>query len=145
MRRMGIVIALGCLAAPACAEQAPALPAKVESAIKARLEAGQYAALTIVVVADGQAAIYPFGELGSGKAPAADTVFEIGSVTKTMTATLLADQVQRGKLKLDAPVASLLPGLRILRTPARRLRWRTSPPSARACPGCPRIWRCRPG
>lgn len=113
MRRMGIVIALGCLAPPAYAAQTPALSARVESAIEARLGADQYSALTIVVVEDGQAAIYPFGKLGSGKAPTADTVFEIGSVTKTMTATLLADQVQRGKLKLDTPVAALLPGFRV--------------------------------
>lgn len=113
MRRTGIAIALGCLAIQAYAAQAPVLPAKVERAIEARLEAGQYSALAIVVVEDGQAAIYPFGKLGNGKVPAADTVFEIGSITKTMTATLLADEVRRGKLKLDAPVASLLPGFRI--------------------------------
>ncbi len=113
MRRIGIAVALGALVSPAYAAQAPALPAPVESAIKARLGAGQYAALTVVVVDDGQAAIYPFGKLSNGKAPAADTVFEIGSVTKTMTATLLADRVQRGKVKLDAPVASLLPGFRM--------------------------------
>ncbi len=42
-------------------------------------------------------------------APDAGTVFEIGSVTKTFTATLLADMVRRGEVRLDQPVAALLP------------------------------------
>lgn len=36
------------------------------------------------------------------------SVFEIGSVSKVFTSTLLAHQVQKGKLKLDQPVKSLL-------------------------------------
>src|SRR4051812_6631627 len=38
-----------------------------------------------------------------------DTLFEIGSVTKTFTALLLADMVERGQMKLDDPVAKYLP------------------------------------
>ncbi len=38
-----------------------------------------------------------------------DTVFEIGSVTKVFTSLLLADMVQKGEVKLDTPVANLLP------------------------------------
>lgn len=38
-----------------------------------------------------------------------DTVFEIGSITKTFTALLLQDMVQRGEMKLDDPVAKYLP------------------------------------
>ena len=37
------------------------------------------------------------------------TAFEIGSITKTMTATLLADLIERGQMKLDAPLADYLP------------------------------------
>ena len=40
--------------------------------------------------------------------PDGDTVFEIGSVTKVFTSTLLADLVVRGELELDTPVQSLL-------------------------------------
>ena len=39
----------------------------------------------------------------------ADTVFEIGSVTKSFTDLLLADMVRRGEVKLDDPVAKYLP------------------------------------
>ena len=38
-----------------------------------------------------------------------DTVFEIGSVTKTFTGLLLQDMVERGQMKLDDPVAKYLP------------------------------------
>jgi serine-type D-Ala-D-Ala carboxypeptidase/endopeptidase len=38
-----------------------------------------------------------------------DTVFEIGSVTKTFTTLLLQDMVQRGDMKLEEPVGKYLP------------------------------------
>lgn len=38
-----------------------------------------------------------------------NTIFEIGSVTKTMTSFLLADAIQRLEAKLDDPVQSYLP------------------------------------
>ena len=44
-------------------------------------------------------------------------VFEIGSITKIFTATLLAQQVQKGTLKLDEPVRRLVPF--DLKTPQR--------------------------
>jgi CubicO group peptidase (beta-lactamase class C family) len=44
-------------------------------------------------------------------------VFEIGSVTKTFTATLLADMVKRGLISLDDPVAKYLP--KNVKMPAR--------------------------
>jgi serine-type D-Ala-D-Ala carboxypeptidase/endopeptidase len=37
------------------------------------------------------------------------TAFEIGSVTKTMTAALLAELITRGEVTLDDPIAKLLP------------------------------------
>jgi D-alanyl-D-alanine-carboxypeptidase/D-alanyl-D-alanine-endopeptidase len=37
------------------------------------------------------------------------TAFEIGSVTKTMTAALLAEYIARGEVTLDDPIAKLLP------------------------------------
>ncbi len=37
------------------------------------------------------------------------TAFEIGSVTKTMTAALLAEFIARGEVTLDDPIAKLLP------------------------------------
>ena len=46
-----------------------------------------------------------------------DTVFELGSVTKTFTTLLLQDMVERGEVKLDDPVAKYLP--ESVKVPAR--------------------------
>jgi CubicO group peptidase (beta-lactamase class C family) len=43
----------------------------------------------------------------------ADTVFEVGSVTKIFTALLLADMVQRGDLALDDPLSKYLPEVKV--------------------------------
>jgi CubicO group peptidase (beta-lactamase class C family) len=43
------------------------------------------------------------------------TVFQIGSTTKTFTATLLMQEVEAGRLDLDAPVRRYLPELRLQR------------------------------
>jgi len=40
-----------------------------------------------------------------GPAPDADSLFEIGSVTKVLTALLLAESVRRGEASLDTPLA----------------------------------------
>jgi serine-type D-Ala-D-Ala carboxypeptidase/endopeptidase len=45
-------------------------------------------------------------QLGS---PSPDTIFEIGSVTKVFTATVLADMVEEGLVALDDPVQRYLP------------------------------------
>jgi CubicO group peptidase (beta-lactamase class C family) len=46
---------------------------------------------------------------GSGREADGDTVFFIGSVSKTFTALLLEDMVERGDMKMDDPVARYLP------------------------------------
>ena len=38
-----------------------------------------------------------------------DTIFEIGSITKTMTATILADMILRGEVGPDDPISKYLP------------------------------------
>src|SRR6266571_4950782 len=55
--------------------------------------------------------IFSAGKLdnGTGHDVNGDTVFFIGSVSKTFTALLLQDAVERGEMKLDDPVAKYLP------------------------------------
>lgn len=48
-------------------------------------------------------------DLSTGTPATVDTLYEIGSVTKTFTATLLAMLVDEGRLQLDDPVAPFLP------------------------------------
>lgn len=101
------------LAASFCSAHAGTLPERVRKAAQERVDAGWYPTLVIAYVDGDKSEVDAFGKLDGGKAPDADTVFEIGSITKTFSATLLAEAVQSGQLKLDEPVAKLLPGFKI--------------------------------
>jgi CubicO group peptidase (beta-lactamase class C family) len=59
---------------------------------------------------DGRTRVFRAGSSGrAGVSLDGDTLFEIGSITKTFTAALLADMVIRGEVKLDDPVQKYLP------------------------------------
>lgn len=90
---------------------APALDDAVRQRAEELTRAGMHASIVIAVIDGKDSAVYGFGSVHAGKnaKPGADTVYQIGSVTKTMTALLLADAVVEGKVKLDEPVAALLP------------------------------------
>jgi serine-type D-Ala-D-Ala carboxypeptidase/endopeptidase len=65
------------------------------------------------VTSAGARSVVPVGRLRwpDGPAPRADTLFEVGSVTKVFTALLLAEAVTRGEVSLDTPLGDLLPAV----------------------------------
>jgi CubicO group peptidase (beta-lactamase class C family) len=67
--------------------------------------------LSIGIWKDGKENTYGYGTTQKGKnmIPDAQAIFEIGSVTKTFTATLLAWYVEQGKLRLNDPITKYLP------------------------------------
>ena len=95
------------------------LPAKAEPitnsihAYLKRLVETQQIKFGIVVgmVDEHGASVVSYGKLDNGTDQGVDgnTVFELGSVTKTFTALLLQDMIERGEMKLDDPVAQYLP------------------------------------
>jgi CubicO group peptidase (beta-lactamase class C family) len=89
------------------------LPERVEKAARERIAAGSYQTLVFGVVDGDKSQIVAFGKLDDGTTPDGDTVYEIGSITKTITATLLAQAVLSGRVTLDTPVAQLLPDFKI--------------------------------
>lgn len=89
------------------------LPERVKNAAQERVAAGTYQTLVFGVVDGDKSEVVSFGKLGEAKAPNGDTVYEIGSITKTFTATLLAQAVLFGRVTLDTPVAQLLPDFKI--------------------------------
>jgi serine-type D-Ala-D-Ala carboxypeptidase/endopeptidase len=97
-----------CFMTSASANAGP-LSERVETAAQERIAAGTYQTLVFGVVDDDKSEVVVFGKLDDGKAPDGDTVYEIGSITKTFTATLLAQAVLSGRVTLDTPVAKLLP------------------------------------
>src|SRR5205085_3419786 len=66
-----------------------------------------------------------------------DSVFEIGSVTKVFTSTLLADMVARGEVGLNDPIAKYLP--KAVRVPTRNGREITLLDLATQSSGLPRL------
>lgn len=92
----------------------------VRAILQARVDAGLAAGLVVgLLEADGSRSIVACGRSdGPGGRPLdGATVFEIGSITKVFTGTLLAEMVGRGEVRLDQPVAELLPAA--VKVPAR--------------------------
>lgn len=108
MKTVWFGFALSLVATGAMA-QASVLPPRVDQ-LAQQYTADGYPALIIAVVDGDRSEVRAYGKLDGGKSPDGNTLFEIGSVSKTFTATLLANEVVKGRLTLDTPVASLLPG-----------------------------------
>ena len=71
-----------------------------------------YTVGVVVAVIDGnETQFFNYGTRSkdSKEAPDVNTVFDIGSITKTFTGLLLQDLVMRGRMSLDDPVQKLLP------------------------------------
>jgi len=110
--RAGAICALVTLLLVGAAPVAAALPPDdaVRAILANRIAAKQGVAFAVVLMEGGQARIITAGpQRAGGPAVDANTLFEIGSVTKTFTSLLLADAVTRGEARLDEPVAALLP------------------------------------
>jgi serine-type D-Ala-D-Ala carboxypeptidase/endopeptidase len=67
--------------------------------------------MAVGIVERGRRRVIVYGTQDSGntRSVAADTLFEIGSLTKVFTALLLADMVHRTELQFDDPVERYLP------------------------------------
>ncbi len=76
----------------------------LKKALTAQLAPMTGVGVTIGVVEHGVRKIFSYG----GVKP--ESVFEIGSITKTFTGLVLAQMVEQKKVKLDEPVRALLPG-----------------------------------
>lgn len=119
MRCSSWVLTLGCLSvATALASQsawAVDWKAKVDPLAQPLIDDNVAVGFIVGIVKDGKTQTFSYGETekGSGKRPAKDTVYEIGSISKVFTGILLADLVERGVVKLDDPVQSCLPTVNV--------------------------------
>ena len=100
------------LAAASSVISAQPSDAQVKDILAQRIDVDQQSVgLAAVIVNGDQVRIvtHGFQALDKSNPITADTLFEIGSITKTFTALLLADMVVKGELKLDDPVEKWLP------------------------------------
>jgi CubicO group peptidase (beta-lactamase class C family) len=83
----------------------------IDSAARKYIQKANSVGLSIGILKDGVITAYEYGETGrdNHQLPNANTLFEIGSITKTFTSTLLAYYVNEGKVKLDDPITKYLP------------------------------------
>ena len=86
---------------------------RVCDAIRASMEETQTPGAAVGILYDGEEQVAGFGvtSLENPLEVTPDTLFQIGSITKTFTGTAAMRLVERGELDLDAPVRTYLPGL----------------------------------
>ncbi len=79
--------------------------------IKQRVDEKRSAGIVVGVIdADGKSRVVAYGDPGPGQPPLdGNTVFEIGSISKVFTSTVLAEMVQAGEVHLDDPAQRYLP------------------------------------
>ncbi|WP_105102324.1 class C beta-lactamase [Microbulbifer pacificus] len=111
----GIASAETAVKNPATATIEPArLESIVVTAIEPLVEKYQIPGMALALTIDGEPYFFNVGEtaLEGGVSVTERTLFEIGSVSKTFTATLAAYAEVKGALDFDKPVSAYLPPLR---------------------------------
>ena len=104
------------LAALAAAAHAQPTDARIKDILAQRIDVDRQAVGLATVVVEGNTvrivthgAMRLAAEQDKAEPITPDTLFEVGSITKTFTALLLADMVIKGEVKLDDPVEKWLP------------------------------------
>lgn len=93
------------------AQENPRLPndqiAKIEALIHAQMTESKIPGLSVAIVNSGQlryAKGFGMADLENAVAAKSSTVYRLGSLSKTITATAVMQLMERGKLDLDSPV-----------------------------------------
>jgi CubicO group peptidase (beta-lactamase class C family) len=86
------------------------LPGDVIESIETRIEQGINPSIVVGIVDGSGEHYFNFGRTSEkGTSVNEHTIYEIGSISKVFTATLLAQNVIEGKVKLDDPIKKYLP------------------------------------
>jgi CubicO group peptidase (beta-lactamase class C family) len=88
----------------------------VGDAVMQAMQAAQVPGVSIGIRADGREEVAGFGvtSVETREPVTAETRFQVGSITKTYTATALMRLVDQGRVDLDAPVRTYLPDFRVV-------------------------------
>lgn len=114
-----VAVGIGLLAGPQRQQLSEASSGDAELALRVRSLTGDGNGLRSIVVAEVTATSIRRAGLGNategrhpGVAPDEQAVYELGSITKTFTAALFADAVERGEIRADDTLDTHLPELR---------------------------------
>src|SRR5262245_24410229 len=85
-------------------------PEKLDAAIKPFIDGGWLQGVSIALVSEKGTQFVGYGRVNdqSTAEPNSETIFEIGSISKVFTATLLAQSVVKGQVALTDPLQSLI-------------------------------------
>ena len=110
---LAAAIALGAAGGTASAAPSKDETTHLKSRAQGLVDAGYPAALAAVTDSKGESAGVAVGKgnLETGQAPPMDGEVRIGSNTKTFVAVVVMQMVQEGKVGLDEPIETYLPGL----------------------------------
>ncbi|QBJ14646.1 beta-lactamase [Agrobacterium sp. 33MFTa1.1] len=102
------------LLTPALAADEARLKAITDAAIKPIMEKNGIPGLAVGISVDGESYIFTYGVMSksTGQPVTAETLFELGSISKTFTATLAIYAEANGHLSLSGRVRDYLPGMK---------------------------------
>ncbi len=102
------------LLTPALAADEARLKAITDAAIKPIMEKNGIPGLSVGISVDGESYIFTYGVMSksTGQPVTAETLFELGSISKTFTATLATYAEANGHLSLSGRVKDYLPGMK---------------------------------
>ena len=88
------------------------LDTAIDRAVTRYLADPRTAGLSIGLIRNGREYFYNYGEMekGLGQRPTKNTIYEIGSITKTFTGLLLAEMVHEKKIALDDDIRKYMDG-----------------------------------
>ncbi|MFN2397241.1 MAG: serine hydrolase domain-containing protein, partial [Gemmatimonadaceae bacterium] len=138
--RAVVLVAMSAIPAlPLCAQWSAPSGDTLRRILTDRTERGGSVGVVMGVIERGVPRIVAVGrQAGEGPSPLdGNTIFEIGSVSKVFTTTLLAEMVSRGEVSLDDPVQKYLP--KVVTIPSRNGRAITLLDLATASSGLPRL------
>ncbi len=110
-----ITLVASTLTPPASAQQSSLTPEKrsqIEAAVSKFMSTTHVPGLSIAVVENGESewsSGFGFADLENNVPATEHTLFRLGSISKSLTATGAMELVQQGKLDLDAPVQKYCP------------------------------------
>lgn len=91
--------------------ESPPLAAQIDRLVQPYLEESIAVGMVVGAIRGDETIVRGYGRVALDRPAKPDgrTLYEIGSITKTFTGLLLADAVVDGRLKLDQPIAELVP------------------------------------
>jgi serine-type D-Ala-D-Ala carboxypeptidase/endopeptidase len=104
-----LAVSIGCLLTLGCSNSKITDTSAIISEEVTRLISGtKLSAVSVALVAEGSVDTYHYGVFADGSVPSDDTLYDIGSITKTHVGLILSQAVADGLIELDQPVSYYL-------------------------------------